>query len=146
MQRKTTVLCAVIIAFTALLIISNVPELYSADLYTSAKCSNETMNSSYGIYRTGTTPDGPLASVGLVSFDANGKMTARQHTSRNGHFTASKATGRIEVAADCTLKIFDEGGTQISSGVVVDDGNEFFVLNRNSGNTTVLVGKRIHGK
>ena len=146
MQRKTTVLSAMIIAFTALLIISNVQELYSTDVKMSQGCSNETLNGSYGTYRTGTTPDGPIASVSIVKFDATGNMSIKQHTSRNGVLEFNKTTGRIQVNADCTVKVFGDTGTQISSGVIVDDGDGFFLLNRNPGVTTVLVGRRIHAK
>lgn len=146
MQRKTTVLCAVIMAFTALLIISNVQELYSADVKMSQGCSNEALVGSYGTYRTGTTLDGPIASVSIVKFDANGNMSIKQHTSRNGDLEFGKFTARIQVAADCTVKVFGDDGTQISSGVIVDDGDGFFLLNRNLGATTVLVGRRIHAK
>src|SRR5688572_30318457 len=123
MKRRTISFYAVTMAFTALLMISAIQELYSDDVHMSAQCSNGTLNGTYGFYSTGNTADGPLARVGLVKFDGNGNWTLKQHTSRNGKFEASTFSGRTQVAADCTLKVFTEDDHLLNYGVVVDDGN-----------------------
>ncbi len=43
-------------------------------------CSVATLNGTYGFYRTGTVPAGPLAAVGIATYDGNGNSTARQTT------------------------------------------------------------------
>ncbi len=43
-------------------------------------CSVATFNGTYGFYRTGTVPAGPLAAVGIATYDGNGNSTARQTT------------------------------------------------------------------
>ena len=112
----------------------------------SETCSTATLNGTYRFYSTGGTADGGLARVGIVTHDGKGNFTVRQHTSRNGKFESSKFSGRTEVAADCTTKSFTEDGHQLTSGIIVDDGNEVFLLNRTSGNTVVGVHKKIHSR
>ena len=41
-------------------------------------CSLKTLRGTYGFFRTGTVPTGPLAAVGIGVFDGRGSMTARQ--------------------------------------------------------------------
>jgi len=43
-------------------------------------CSVATFNGTYGFYRTGTVPAGPLAAVGIATYDGHGNSTARQTT------------------------------------------------------------------
>ena len=38
-------------------------------------CSNATLNGTYGFYRTGTSSVGPLAAVGLITFDGAGAQS-----------------------------------------------------------------------
>jgi len=49
-------------------------------------CTNASLSGSYGFYRSGTTPTGPLVSVGTIFWDGNENFTATQSTSRNGVF------------------------------------------------------------
>lgn len=53
-----------------------------------------------------------------------------------------EGSGEYEVAEDCTSKGFNDGveGTRF---VVVDWGNEIYVLSEMAGNTIYLVGKKI---
>jgi hypothetical protein len=144
MNRVTISRYAVAIAFAALLMISAIPELYSDDLNVSTTCSNTTLKGPYGFNRTGDTADGPFAAVGRADFDGNGNFSLRQHVSRNGAFQFSKGTGRIQIDKDCTLRAFNDDGREIGTGIVVDDGNGFFLLNRTTGNAVVLVARKIH--
>jgi hypothetical protein len=50
----------------------------------SRPCSNEVLKGSYGFYRAGMTPNGPLAAIGTISFDGNGHSNVTQSISRGG--------------------------------------------------------------
>ena len=108
-------------------------------------CSTKTLHGSYGFYRSGTTTStGPLTAVGIVFYDGNGNNTATQTISRNGVFTLDQTTvGQYEVDADCTGRGF-QNGVQISRTVIVDGGNEVYMLSMVAGNTVFGVAKKIH--
>jgi hypothetical protein len=147
MNRRTISLYAVAMAFAALLITTGAPKLYAEDLHVSATCSSASLTGLYGFYRTGfRVEEGPIAGVGICDFDGKGNWTVLEHTSRNGKFAYSKFSGRIEIAPDCRFKAFNESGDLLASGVVVDDGKEFILLNRRLGNSLVLQGKKVHSK
>jgi hypothetical protein len=107
-------------------------------------CSTKTLHGSYGFYRSGTTSTGPLAAVGIVFYDGNGNNIATQTISRNGVFTLDSTTvGQYEVDADCTGRGF-LNGVQITRTVIVDGGNEIYLLSLNAGNAVFAVAKKIH--
>lgn len=108
-------------------------------------CSTKTLHGSYGFYRSGTTTStGPLTAVGIVFYDGNGNNTATQTISRNGVFTIDQTTvGQYEVDANCTGRGF-QNGVQISRTVIVDGGNEVYLLSMVAGNTVFGVAKKIH--
>jgi hypothetical protein len=62
-------------------------------------CSVATLQGAYGFYRTGTTPVGPLAAVGIATFDGQGNTSARQTITRTESplrsFRRSTATGPL---------------------------------------------------
>jgi hypothetical protein len=145
MNRRTASLYAIAMA-VALLIISGIQELYSDDLNVNATCSATMLNGDYGFYRTGDTPNGSLTAVGKITIEANGNFNSRQNVSRNGEIQFSKFSGRIQIAADCTFKALDENGGLLGSGIIVDDGDGFFILNRNAGNNVCTVGRKIHSQ
>lgn len=114
----------------------------AADKSTNAGCSNAALKGSYGFYRAGTTPDGPLAAVGILFYDGNGHSQSRQKISRNGAHEFSVASYEYEVAADCTSKTF-ANGNEIANGVVVDNGNRVFFFSLAEGNTVYGVAEKI---
>ena len=116
---------------------------FGADKSFQAGCSNATVKGSYGNYRSGTTPDGILASVGIVFYDGNGHLKSRQKTSVNGIHTSSVSSLEYRIAKDCTYKVF-AGETEIATGVVVDNGNRIFLLSMTPGNTLFGVWEKIH--
>jgi hypothetical protein len=101
---------------------------------TTAVCSNSSLQGSYGFYRTGLTPDGPLAAIGIVTYDGKGNNHGRQTISRNGVFEHVGFEGTYEVSPDCTV----DGGA-----IVVDGGNELYNLSRTSGNAVYVVSRKI---
>jgi hypothetical protein len=117
---------------------------FAADDPAQAGCSNATLKGSYGFYRTGFTPDGPVAAVGIIIFDGNGHSTVRQRISTNGVHEFVVTHNDIKVAADCTTKSFSEGGTLVATGVIVDNGNRVYFTGTIEGNTAYGVLDKVH--
>lgn len=117
---------------------------FATDKSVKAVCSNATVKGSYGFYRFGTTPDGPLSAAGIAFFDGNGHTQIRQRISRNGTHGFVVISLEYSVAKDCTYKGFFEGNDVLSSGVVVDNGNRIFALDMTEGNTVSGVWEKIH--
>ena len=107
-------------------------------------CSTAMLNGSYGFYRTGFTPDGPIVAVGIIIFDGNGHSIVRQRISINGHHEFVVTHNDIKVAADCTTKSFSENGSLVATGVVVDNGNRIFFTGIIEGNSAYGVVEKIH--
>ena len=108
-------------------------------------CSNASLEGNYGFYRTGITSGGPLASVGLATYDGAGSSAATQTNIRNGvinpDVTVSPAP--YVVSADCTGRLFFNN-SEIARFVVVDKGNEVFQLSLAAGNTVTGVQRRVN--
>ncbi|HSE39376.1 MAG TPA: hypothetical protein VLH08_01310 [Acidobacteriota bacterium] len=100
----------------------------------TAVCSKSTLQGSYGFYRTGLTADGPLAAIGIITYDGNGNNHGRQTISRNGVFEHLEFNGTYEVNPDCTTD---------SGAIVVDGGNELYNLSKTSGNAVYVVSRKI---
>lgn len=105
-------------------------------------CSNATLRGSYGIHATGTVAAGPVAIVGILSYDGNGHLTASLTQRVNGATTLFKApfTGVYQVNADCTVEDtfinVTTGAQSTHESVIVDRGRGFAILNTSAG--TVL--------
>ncbi len=111
-------------------------------------CSVATLNGAYAFYRTGTTSVGPLAAVGIATYDGNGTTTVRQTIRRNGVTTQDLFTDPIVVASyevdpDCAGRLVNPDGSVFGHLVVVDGGKEFFGLSLSSGNSVNVVWKKI---
>lgn len=114
-------------------------------------CSVATLNGAYGFYRTGTTSVGPLASVGIATYDGHGTTTTRQTIRKNGVTTQDLFTGPTQVASyevdpDCAGRLLNPDGSVFSHFVVVDGGKEFLGLSLSPGNSVNVVWKRINKK
>ena len=112
-------------------------------------CSIATLNGSYGFYRTGTTPFGPLVGVGISTFDGNGASTGRQTIRRNGVttsdlFTTPSGPGIYEVDPDCAARFLNPDGSVFGHAVVVDGGKEIFFMSLSDANTIYGVMKKIN--
>ena len=107
-------------------------------------CSNETLNGAYGLQRTGTTATGPVAAVGIISFDGEGNWTVTQSRSLNGIFNFDTTrSGTYEVADDCTVKEFIDG-QESARFVIVEGGLGFYSLAVTPGNTVYAVARKVH--
>jgi hypothetical protein len=116
---------------------------FAADDHAQEGCSNATLSGSYGFYRTGFTPDGPLSAVGIVFYDGNGHSKVRQRISRNGHIQHVTSSYEYKVAPDCTTKTFLDG-EEIANGVISNNGNKVFFVGVTEGNTIYGVVEKIH--
>ena len=107
-------------------------------------CTNASLKGTYGFYRTGSTPDGPLAAVGIITVDGKGNSVATQSISRNGDYSFDVTfPSTYEIDADCTGKGFFDGNEFVRI-IVVDDGRGVFMLSESEGNAVYGVGRRIH--
>ena len=112
-------------------------------------CSNATLNGTYGFYRTGTTSVGPLAAVGLVTFDGTGAVgTARQTIRKNGAttsdlFASPPSGGPYEVDPDCAGRLLAPDGSVAGHFVIVDGGKEIFNISLTPGNSVTGVFRKI---
>ena len=144
MKRWNFSLTMVGLATGLLLSTSAIPQVHADDQHERA-CSNKTLKGSFGFYRSGSTSTGPLAGVGIFSFDGNGNASGTQSISRNGVFTFdAPILGPYEVAADCTAKFLTDTGVEVARVVIVNGGNEVYLLSESSGNAVYGVGKKIH--
>ena len=113
-----------------------------------AVCSVATLNGAYGFFRTGATPLGPLAAVGIATFDGKGAATARQTIRKNGVTTSDlfanpAIEGPYEVDSDCAARFLNPDGSVFAHAVIVDGGNELFILSLSNGNSVYGVMKKI---
>jgi hypothetical protein len=115
----------------------------------SAVCSVATLKGAYGFFRTGVTPVGPLAAVGTATFDGTGaSATARQTIRKNGVTTQDLFTGPLlegpyEVDSDCAARFLNPDGSVFAHAVIVDGGNELFIMSLSNGNSVYGVMKKI---
>jgi hypothetical protein len=127
-----------------------VASVHAQGLKDSEACSVATLNGAYGSFRTGITSAGPLAAVGIATFDGKGSSTARQTIRKSGItvsdlFTDPALIAPYEVDSDCAGKVFNPDGTAFAHFVVVDGGNELFILSLSDANDVYGVMRRIGG-
>jgi hypothetical protein len=143
------------IAFTTLLILSitiviAVGTAIKAHAQRQHFCSNATLRGDYAIRATGSVVSGqvfaPVAFVGLFRYDGKGQLagnlTVRLTDLVNGPATSSSAyLGTYQVNADCTFQeeIVNQanGGSNIHSATINDNGAGFFFLVTTTGPTVV---------
>lgn len=92
-------------------------------------CTNATITGSYGSLLTGTIVGfGPIASVGVATYDGAGHWSRTETTNVNGNtFPPETIAGTYNVNADCTGSTQDEQG-HASTFVIVNHGKEILVL------------------
>ena len=112
-------------------------------------CSVATLKGAYGVLRSGTTSGGPLASVGIATYDGTGAVTTvRQTIRKNGVTTQDLFTGPTSVASyeidpDCAGRLVNPDGSVFGHLVVVDGGNEILGMSLSPGNSVTGVWKKI---
>jgi len=121
-----------------------VPEVHAME-----GCSVETVRGTYGFYRGGTTPSGPLGAVGVVFYDGNGRSSFRQTIRNDGDttsdlFTDGATDAFYSVNSDCTSKFLNADGSVFGDAVIVGDGDEIYFMSLSDHNTITGVMKRIN--
>jgi len=106
-------------------------------------CTLASLRGGYGFVRAGTSTAGPLATVGLTTYDGAGNWSATQSLSRNGAFTFdATASGTYVVNADCTGRVFSSG-QEVARLAIVDRGRTVFQLNETAGNEVTEIQKKV---
>jgi hypothetical protein len=113
-------------------------------------CCVATLQGAYGFYRTGTTPVGTLAAVGIATFDGKGSTSARQTIRKNGVttsdlFTDPPLVGPYQVDPDCAGRFLTPDGSVFAHIVIADGGKELFGISLSTGNTVTGVWKKMNG-
>ena len=115
------------------------------------RCSLKTVKGSYGIKFEGQKVGvGPFVSVSRITFDGNGVFTTSEIARFNGNLVQRTFTGPYVVNDDCTGFLdfsSNLGGTPHEAHgdfVIVNNGQEFFVLDNEEGWAASGVGKRIN--
>ena len=114
-------------------------------------CSNATLKGSYGLHATGTVLSGPLtgplAFVGILTFDGAGQLTvslSQRLSSGTSATTLIKVpfTGTYSVNADCTVEDMWtntlNGTSSVHESVIVDRGQGLFILNTTIGAPNIV--------
>ena len=126
-----------------------VPKVHAQENDENRGCSVATLKGTYGFYRTGTVPAGPLAAVGLITFDGNGFNTNISQTiRRNGIpagdlFADPPREGPYEVDPNCAGRFLMSDGSVIGHFVIVDGGKELFNISLSPGNSVIGVFRKI---
>ena len=107
-------------------------------------CSNRSLNGSYGLHAAGATLAGNFAAVGRFVFDGNGHLAATLFVRVNGNNIPLTITGTYLVSPDCTVSDTwhtSKGGISTHVSVIVNNGQEYFILNDTSGDGSVVSGE-----
>lgn len=114
------------------------------------RCSARTLKGAYGIKFEGQKLNGgPLASVSRITFDGEGHFTTNEIGRFNGNLIQRTFTGPYMVNEDCTgfldfsSTITDPPHEAHGDFIIVDGGQEFFVVDNEDGWAANGVGKRL---
>jgi hypothetical protein len=110
-------------------------------------CGLQTLKGNYAAMFNGTAFDvGPFASVGVVSFDGNGNVSATHHASFNGNPGVYTFAGTYDVDADCTGTMTTIHNPGEFEGhfyfVILDKGKEVLVIQQDPGSIFTATFKR----
>jgi len=112
----------------------------------STGCSVASVRGSYGFYRTGTTPFGPLASVGIATFDGTIFHRASNHTPERSHHFRSLHHQSVRYLRSrfrlCRQRL-SSGCSVFVHFVIVDHGKELIILSLSDANTIHGMMKKI---
>jgi hypothetical protein len=106
-------------------------------------CTIASLEGTYGFFRAGTIPAGPLAAVGIATYDGTGNSTATQTISRNGTIVPGGQPASYEVSGDCTGRLIAANGQEFARFVVVERGNEIFQISLTAGNAVTGVQRKV---
>lgn len=106
-------------------------------------CTVATLSGGYGFTRFGATTAGPLAAVGLTTYDGAGNWVTTQSLSRSGAFSFDVASsGTYAVNEDCTGKLF-AADQEVGRLSIVEGGKTVFHLDETAQNQVTATQKRV---
>ena len=112
--------------------------------YGKEKCSNATLNGTYGLYATGDLIGiGPVGLVGVLTYDGKGTFSGTVFQKVNGNLVQFTVTGTYTVDSNCVstdVSLTSTGQSATHTVVIVDNGNEFYSLNTTASPANVIVG------
>lgn len=115
------------------------------------KCSLKTLKGAYGIKFEGQKiGTGPFVSISRITFDGNGTFTTSETGRFNGNPVTRTFTGPYVVNDDCTGFLDFTSNLSVppheahGDFVIVNNGQEFFVVDNEEGWAASGVGKRIN--
>jgi hypothetical protein len=137
------VVCLLLLASTS----QSRPRL-TPNMHSGEGCSLQSVKGSYGFYRVGTTPNGPLGAVGVTTFDGHGGSTFAQTIRVNGVetedlFTDGSVDASYSVDSNCTAQFLNPDGSAFGHAVVVAGGEEIYFISLSGQNTVTGVAKRM---
>ena len=101
-------------------------------------CTNNTIKGTYGFYRTGPGPNGPVTAVGHITYDGHGNLTLIQDVVRDGEPSLDETgSGTYQVDPDCRAHGYNEDGVEISRSIVTQDGDTYYFIS--------LTGSNVYG-
>ena len=140
---------ALVIVFATLFALGIMPKAQAGE---HRKCSNASLQGSFGFTNTGTNIalpppfGGPIAQIGRQAFDGRGDTRATTTLSANGNIFAATAEGTYVVNPDCTgsmtLFVSPFGSTVNADFVIDDDGSELRGVITDPGAIESLVFKK----
>jgi hypothetical protein len=114
-------------------------------------CANASLQGSYGIHATGASTGGPnvgpVAIVGVITFDGMGQLTltlTQRVNTATGPITLANVpfVGTYMVKPDCTVEDvwhnLSNGTSSTHESIIVDNGRGLFILNTTMGGSSIL--------
>jgi len=141
MKGKISFTMLIVLLISLFIILGTGRKVPAKKMPTHNGCSNASLRGSYGLRATGTTPAGPLAIVGVISYDGAGNLTGTLFARVTGSTSTAviPVTGPYTVNSDCTVN--DTFGNSQHTSVIVDDGRGYFILNTTEGSPVVISGE-----
>ncbi|MCX7109006.1 MAG: hypothetical protein NTX45_02525 [Proteobacteria bacterium] len=146
---KTTLALSVSSVVLGVLCAGAIPSLVQAEERDSHKCSAKTLQGAYGVKFEGQKlGTGPFVSVSRIVFDGVGTFTSDEIGRFNGAPVQRTFTGPYTVNQDCTgfldfsSNLSDPPHEATGNLVIVNKGQEFFIVDNEDGWAANGVGKR----
>jgi hypothetical protein len=121
----------------------------------SKTCTESNVAGSYGLSGSGIIvsnpfglPEGPVATVGVITFDEQGHWASHRSTNVNGQFVSSVSqAGLYTVYPDCTFTFVDATNNAVQFvGVFVADRDEAWFMATGEGVVVTYTLKRIESE
>jgi hypothetical protein len=133
-----------VIAFVSLSFLGVVP---NAQAKHDNECTQNNLNGAYGYFFTGSAVDiGPVAAVGLVTFDGEGNVSHKDALNTNGKTIRRSGNGNYQVNSNCTGSVAVTGDFgQFSFDFMIipgSSGKEFSLIVTNPG--AIQTGEAVH--